>query len=330
MSRLFRLIALAAGVVVFAALIAYVGVRKIAGMLAEVGWGFALVPLLYTAHVTLRAVALWRSLPTPTLSFLDVWRVRLSGEAVEMLTLTGPFLSQPAQGWLLNKRGIGGAEAYGAVAIEYLLYTLTSAWLAIASLTALLVRGVLPVALRAAALGLIAVMVAFTVGVAAAAISGVGLIVPLVRRAGPLTGRRRAEGWAARIDPAERVLVGFMHEHPGRLAAVLGVEAAGQLLLASEIWVVLRALALPARPFDPLLIEGAVKFIGTVFFFVPGQLGASESVYTWLFAALGLTAAAGLTMALVRRIRGLIVGGLGLAAAATMSSRSAEPPRPSA
>jgi hypothetical protein len=312
-SRIARTLLLVGGASVLVVLIGRVGIGVIADMLRRVGWAILAVSALYAVHVAARAAALWRSLPPPPLSYADVLRVRLSGEAVEMLTLSGPFIAQPMQGWLLTRRGFSGADAYGGVALEYLLYCVVSAWMAAAALAMLLARGVLAGAMHAPVVGLIAVTIAFTVGFFIAAFTGAGLIVPIVRRLGPIVGRDRAESAALRLDPVERVLVSFMHDRPARLAEVFAIEAGGHALLALEIWVVVRALGLHVAPVDPFIVEGSTKFIGVVFFFIPGQVGVSESVYTLPFEAIGLPAAAGLTMALVRRIRALIVAGGALA-----------------
>jgi hypothetical protein len=301
-----------AGAAVLGVLVSRVGAGVIVDLLRRVGWGFAVVSLVYVAHVAVRALALWRTLPSGLLPYGEALRVRLASESIETLTFTGPFLAEPAKAWLLTQRGLSGPEAFGGVAIEYLLYTLVAAWMATVALGVLLVRGVLPAALRVPTAGVIAVMIAFTIASVAAAATGVGLLVPMVRAVGTVVGRTRADDLASRIDPTERVLITFMHARPRRLIEVLAIEAAGHALLASEIWIVMRTLGYVVSSLDPFIVEGAVKFISVVFFFVPGQVGASESVYTLLFAAIGLPGAAGLTMALVRRVRGLIVAGIGL------------------
>lgn len=300
-----RLALLAAGTAVLVALARQVGVTAVADLLRRTGPALAIVSVLYLAHIATRAAALWRSLGT--LRYGEVLRIRLSGEAIEMLTFTGPFLAEPAKGWLLTRQGLSGAEAFGGVAVEYLVYTLTSAWMATAALSLLLARAVLPLGLRRPVLGIVAGMVAFTAGVVVAAATGVGLIAPVLRR----IGAHRA---AARFEPVEQVLVAFMHRQPRRLAQVIGIELAGQMLLALEILVTVRALGFSFSPRQALIVEGSVKFISVAFFFVPGQLGASESVYTLLFESLGLPGAVGLTLALVRRVRALIVAAMALAA----------------
>jgi Lysylphosphatidylglycerol synthase TM region len=313
MVRLLRTLLLVGGAAVLVVLVARVGPAVILDMLRRVGWGFAVATLLYSAHLAVRAAALWRSLPVRSLTYSSVLQVRVAGEAVETLTFTGPFLAEPAKGWLLAERGADGADAFGAVAIEYLLYTLVSAWLATAALSVLLTRGALPGAMRGPVIGIIAGMGVFTAGVAVAAVTGVGLLVPVIRRAGAIVGRQRAAVAVARIDPVERVLIDFMHRRPARLTEVILIEAAGHALLALEIAVVLGALAVPFRVSDPLIIEGGTKFISVAFFFIPGQMGASEGIYALLFRAAGFTGAAGLTMALVRRVRALMVAATGVA-----------------
>jgi hypothetical protein len=58
-----------------------------------------------------------------------------------------------------------------------------------------------------------------------------------------------------------------------------------------------------------------------VFAFVPGQFGASEVTYALLAAAIGLSTAAGLSLALVRRLRGLLVAAGGVLALTIFGDR---------
>jgi hypothetical protein len=302
-----------AGVFVLVLLVRHVGTSTILDMLRRVGWGFALVAALYAVHTALRGVALWQTMPEGALPIGRVIRIRFGTEGLEMLTLTGPFVAEPAKGWLLHRSGIDIPRAFGAVATEYLLYNLTAAWMAAASLLLLLWREALPIGLRGPAQGLIAAIALLTAGCIVAGITAVGLIAPSVRLIMRVVAPRHIQAVLGRIEPIEVVLVSFLHERPGRLAGVLAVEVAGHLLLALEIWVVLTALGFRITWADPLILEGAVKFIGALFFFVPGQLGVSESIFAVLTAAIGFPAAAGLTMALVRRVRALVIGGIGFA-----------------
>lgn len=272
--RLLRMILLLAGAVVLFVLVRNVGVATIARLLRQVGWAFAVVSALYFTHVCVRAAALWRL--TPALRYRDVLRVRLYGEAVEMLTFTGPFLAEPAKGVMLTRHGLSRGDAIAGVGLEYAMYTLTSAWLAVFALSLLVSTGALPATLHKPVVYVIAGMIVFTIGAAIAAMAG---YVPLSAQRG---------------------------------AQVIAIELVGQALLAAEIFVTVRVLGFAFSSLQSILVEGAVKFISVAFFFVPGQIGAQESVYTLLFESMGLPGAIGLTMALVRRVRALIVAAIAL------------------
>src|SRR5262249_52489694 len=133
-----RLLLLIVGLGVATFLVWQAGFATVGRMLLHVGWRFLIVSGIYTLHVGIRAVALWRVLSESIVSYGDVLRIRLSAEAVEMLTFTGPFLAEPAKGWLLTRRGVQTSAAYAAVVTEYLLYSLVSSVVAVAALILLL------------------------------------------------------------------------------------------------------------------------------------------------------------------------------------------------
>ena len=279
--RLLRIVLGIAGAAVLIVLVRNVGVATIAALLRQVGWAFFVVSALYFAHVCVRAAALWRVTSPPggalPLRYRDILRVRLYGEAVEMLTFTGPFLAEPTKGMMLTRYGVARGDAMKGVALEYGLYTLTSAWMAVFALSLLVSFGALPAALTKPVLYIVAAMAVFSIAAIAAAFAG---YVPLP---------------------------------PGRGVQVIAIELAGQALLAAEILITVRVLGFAFSTLQSLLVEGSVKFISVAFFFVPGQIGAQESVYTLLFQSIGLPGAIGLTMALVRRVRALIVAAVALA-----------------
>jgi hypothetical protein len=304
----------------------HIGPGTIAGLIRQVGWSFWLITLLYGAHTALRGVALWQTLPAGAIPLLDVIGIRFGAEGVEMLTLTGPFLAEPAKAWLLHRRGIDTPAAFGAVAAEYLLYNLTAAWLGAGALAVLLSRGALVRGLNVPAQGLLVGIAALTIACAVTAVTGRGIVASSVHAIARRVAPRRADAATARVRRVEGVLVAVLHDDPRRLAAMLAVELAGHALLVIEIMVALDALRLDAGLGSAFVIEGAVKWIGALFFFIPGQVGVSEGIYAMLLPAVGLPAAAGVTIALVRRARAFIVGGLGFlffAAPARNRSQSA-------
>ena len=112
----------------------------------------------------------------------------------------------------------------------------------------------------------------------------------------------------------EDLLLEVLHEHPGRLLRIVTAELLAQALLLFEIYWILNTLDLSFPMVYPLVIEAAGKLVSLAFFFIPTQLGATEGTYAIVFNALDLPAAAGFTLAVVRRIRSLLVAGAGLVA----------------
>ena len=119
--------------------------------------------------------------------------------------------------------------------------------------------------------------------------------------------------------------LGVLRDRPSRFTEILLLEALAHALLVVELWWILR-MSERASGFDrALLLESASKFTGLVFFFIPGQVGASEGVNIVLFRAFGLSGAAGVGVALARRVRSALAAGAGLAALALIMQRSRAP-----
>jgi hypothetical protein len=324
LTRTIRLLLLVLGLGIVAFLIWDAGPRLVLTMLRRIGWSFFAVAGLYALHLTIRAAALRRAVVCGPLRYMDALRIRLVGDTVDKLTFTGPFLALPAKGWLLKQRGLPGPDAYAAVAAEYLVYTVVSAWLVMVAMSLLLTQGSFPPAAGPAAVVAVVIAIAFLVAFAFAAMTGIGLIVPILRASRLLIGRRRAEYAAGEFDRVERVLIAFLHGHPWRLAELLVLEAAGHLALIAEIWLVMPALGLGLSWTGVLILEGGAKFIAIAFAFIPGQVGASEGVYALLAGIVGLPAAAGLTLALVRRMRGLLVAAAGVVVLSSFGNRDGQ------
>lgn len=80
-----------------------------------------------------------------------------------------------------------------------------------------------------------------------------------------------------------------------------------RILTGVEIFVAMLAVGLQISPVDALFVSAVMTAYTLVFFFVPGQIGAAEAGVVSAFASLGLPGSLGLTVALVRRARQLLV-----------------------
>ena len=311
-----RLVFLLAGVVVFAYLFVQLGPAAVLAMLGRIGWGAVPIALAYAAFQCCRAVALAASVPGARgLAFRDALWIRLSGEAVQFLTFTGPFLAEPAKALLLKGRGLTTGQGFAATLTEYLAYTLTGAAIAIAAIVWLLAGVAVTGGVRTAAIVILVVMIAFVLASAVAIVRRIHLLGAILERLARLPVlRARLKLNMADVHHVEDLLLEVMHDRPLRFARVLMLESASHALHILELYLILRALELGAGFGTAALIEGAAKFIGIAFFFIPGQVGASEGAHTIIFEVVGLPAVAGFTVPFVRRIRGIVVAALGLLA----------------
>lgn len=114
------------------------------------------------------------------------------------------------------------------------------------------------------------------------------------------------------VRDTEDLLFVILRDHPLRFLLILVVEFAAQAMLVLELFVLLRATGMAFSVLHPFLIEAATKFVGLAFFFIPGQVGAAEGAYAFIFKTVGLPASAGFALALARRFRSLLVAGAGL------------------
>jgi hypothetical protein len=329
MLRAFLLIA---GLIVSVYLVIESGPGEILALLLRIGWGFVPIAALYAGHQALRAWALRLSAARPgALAYADALAICFSGEAIQFLTSTGPFLAEPAKALLLGRRGLTKPEGFAATIGEYLAYTFVSAVLLASAMWYFVAWVDVAFALRNTAVALLVVSVVF-LAVSAVAIANriylIGGVMKQLARLPVVGGRLRLD--AEGVRRMEDLLLGVLRERPGRFVQVLLLEALAHALLVVELWWILRMSHVTSDFRRAFLLESASKFTGLAFFFVPGQVGASEGVNIVLFRALGLSGAAGVGVALARRVRSALAAGAGLAALTLVVRRPQRPKSPPA
>jgi hypothetical protein len=306
---------LAAGLALFAYLFVQLGPRAVFEMLGRIGGGALAIVATYAGYQSLRAWALRASVQFRPVRWRDALWIRMSGEAVQFLTFTGPFLAEPAKAWLLKGRGLSAVEGFAATLTEYLVYTFVAGFMSIGAVGWLLAGGALDGGLRIAAFVIVAAAAAFLAAAAWAITTRFHLLGTILQCIAGLPGvRRRLRPDMPSVHRTEDLLLGILHDRPRLFARIVLLEAGSHALHLCELYAILRALDVPASLGTAFVVEGATKFIGLAFFFVPGQVGAAEGAHTIVFDLVGLPAVAGFTVPFVRRIRSVVVAGLGLAA----------------
>jgi glycosyltransferase 2 family protein len=301
-----RMAPLVFGLALLACVAMRLGVHDILRMLVDMRWSLFPVLLLYTGHEMSRATALkWCVRGRNALTSVEAFLIRLSGEAVECLTFTGPMLSEPTKAWLLQRSGLELSEGLSATLTEYLASMVAGAVTAVigVSYVLLVLRPVGPV--RVAAIVILSSMSVFLVFMTIAAATRIRMASVLIN----VIIRRTIPGVVA----IEDALIRTTRETPRRFLAIMSAEFAAQGFLGLELWALLVSLHLPCPLARAALMEGVMKFMnaGT---FVPGQAGVAEGSYAVIFTVFGLPAAAGVTLSFARRVRTLATALVGVAA----------------
>jgi hypothetical protein len=321
-----RKLFLTAGCALFVALVVKLGPWRIAAMLADLGWGFAVIVGLYAVHQLARTAALRGCLADSSKArYVDVLLIRVAGEAVAYLTFTGPFLAEPTRAWLLKRHGLTTEEGFAAALTEYLTYTLLATAFSIAALGVLLARFTLTGAAETAVLVTIVAMSVFLAAAVLAIVFRIYLVGFIIERLAALpVVRRRWRPDPSRVRKTEDLLLRVLRDSPGRLLRIVAFDAAAQAALIVELFWIMKLLALVFPPVYPVLIEAGSKLANTAFFFVPARIGAAEGVMTVMFGIVGLPAAAGLTVSIARRLRSLIVALIGGIVLSSLSRGAAD------
>jgi hypothetical protein len=138
----------------------------------------------------------------------------------------------------------------------------------------------------------------------------------LISRAGHLLARALGRpGSVVTFEGLERSVYDVVHWPAARLAQVMTCEAAFHLLAVLEVWLILRVMpgGTTTSIQDAFLMETTGRFVTVAFKFVPYRLGVDEIGSGSVARLIGLGAPAGVALALVRRIRILLLNAFGIA-----------------
>lgn len=280
----------------------------------SVGWWFILVVVLGAARMACRARA-WvicvKQTGAERLSIADAFGAILAGDTAGNLTPLGALASEPTK-ILISRTRISTVTSIASVAIENVFY--------IGSVGIVLLAGTWIFLQRAdVTAGLEQISGAILVVVALIAVAGIwaartrpavlSRLAPLVTK---LAGRSDAPAEA--IREVESRIYGVLQWPAARILNVAGWEALFHVLAVAEVWMVLRLL--PGGDqitlVDAFVMESAGRFVTIAFKFVPYRLGIDEMGSGAVAQVLGMPPATGVTLALIRRLRILVLNAFGL------------------
>jgi hypothetical protein len=218
--------------------------------------------------------------------------VRLAAQSMGYLTVLGPVISEPMKIKLL---GTSSEPTITATFLDDGVYWFTSALLAIAGIVSL---------------PLVAVHGRTYHSIPAVLVLGFAVVI--IRRHTPIlsslvrTLGTRHPAWLARAERIEASIREYRLNQPELVRRMFWIDAACQVLIASEVVVILRSLHLPIHFGAVLAIEGMTRALKMISGWIPARLGSDEGGAISAFALTGFSPLLGLSLALTRRMRDLL------------------------
>jgi putative membrane protein len=291
------------GVGLLAIMLATHGAGAVREIVAQVGWQAVIV---VAAHlpVTFLATVSWQVLlppdRRPPLSFL--FRVRFIKEAVNALLPVAQIGGDVVRAKLSVRNGLTLAEATASCIVDVLAGTVGLVLFVLASLMVAMVTLHDP-RLAQAGLALVGIVAAIAAALYVAHRAG------LHRRLGQVSQRWTAiAGRVGQLGEAFRDI----GRQRNNLFASWAWHMAAWIAGAFETYVSMWALGLNPTLLQALIVEGLAQTAKVVGFAIPGALGVQEGGYLLLGGALGLSPDQALALSLLRRLRELSLGAIGL------------------
>ena len=290
------------GVALFAYAVDRVGAGPILASLRRVGWGFLLILALAGLRFVARTAA-WRSCAPADARFRfgSALAAFLAGDALGNITPLGLAASEPTKA-LLARRHLATAESVSSLALDNLVYS--------SSVLAMIALGIIVM------LDTVQLSRGWQQGAAAALV-----LLALVALAGWRLMRvttmadATTSRWRQRLHRLHGSVVRFAAGNRGRLSRAFAFDVGFHALAILEGYVTLRWLLGDRSPTlsQAIVFEALNRVVTAVFKFVPFRVGVDEAASGAFAPLIAINPIAGVSLAVVRKVRTLSWAAVGLA-----------------
>lgn len=301
---------LAAGIVLFLAIVAHIGVGAVLENLRLIGPG-VLIIVGQEVVATVANTWGWRQAfpsPRPAIPFRRLFTARVAGDGINCVTPTATIGGEFVRARMIEDLA-DPTVVWASVAVAKLTQTVAQAVFVVSGLLFVAIHTSLPAAVRH---GLLTIVPLFLAGVIAAVVlqrRGMFTTITTLLRRLRLPVPPRTGGRLRRLDDEIR----RVYDAPLTFVCSSGFFLLGWLWGVVEIYLILYFLGVGASWQRALSIEALSVAVDGLFFFVPSKAGTQEGGKVLIFVLLGLDPGKGLTLGIVRRIRELSWSALGLA-----------------
>lgn len=317
LSRLLAMLSAVLGLALFLYVIQQTGLAEIGQRVRALGAGFLLILAISSTRYLSRSLA-WLCCMNPAernVGVLNLLRARLAGEAVGDLTF-GPVVAEPLRLVALGDK-LALQAGLSSLTVENVAYTVSSCLMVVAGATALLANFAVSESLRGAVLTALGLVVALG-GVAVLMIRGrwklgSGILGWFVAKLVPPGEKRNwLEVQLAQLRGLEEYAFDFYAKRPKDFLLVALCEAFFHLGGVLEIFATMRLIGYDLTLATAFLLESINRAFNIAFIFVPALVGVDEAGTGVVTEVLGLGRPAGVTLAIIRKIRMFCWIGVGL------------------
>ena len=309
-----RILFIAVGAVLLVALVRKIGMQTIIDNIREVGWRF--IPILFLsfcwyALYTSGWMQFLNNLGGNGIGFWELFRIKVTGEAVNTMTPANFIGGDPMRIYLLRKNFPLSEGAASVVVDRTLASAATVLVVVLGIVVGFLTLHTLPANIK--------------YGVPIAAIVSIGfmafvlihqrrgffsLVISISQRLG--IKENFSEKTVRRFRQLDAHIIDFYKaNHRGFLIAMF-CHVAGRLLGVIEVYAVGRIASDDFTLFAALMLTALAPMVNVVFAFIPGAFGVMEGAYSGVLYLLHINPAIGITIQIAKRLRAAFWIALGL------------------
>ena len=306
------------GIIVLVVMLTQLDFAQVWSGLCHAGyWFFAVLALwavLYVFNTAAWYIIIKSQAPTEPLSFQWLYKITVSGFALNYATPGGLMGGEPYRIMELAPK-IGAERASSSVILYVMTHVFSHLWFwLISAVLFVLTQHTSPfmaIVLTAVAAFCIAAIWFFLKGYKqglAMRLMKILRHLPFVKKwAKPFIEKHREQ-----LDNIDRQIAALHNQNPHTFFAAVFLELACRFASALEIMFILLLLMPGVNYIQCVLILAFTSLFAYMLFFMPLQLGGREGGFLMSAGGLGMTASAGIFVALIVRIRELVWTAIGL------------------
>ncbi len=295
----------AAGIAGTLLLIWYFGYAEVAAALAAGGWGLLWVAAYRVFPLSIDAVAWGRLFDDRARpSFWVLFWIRWVGESINSLLPVAQVGGDVIRARLAARNGTPGPEAAATVVVDFSVGILTQIIFCIVGVGLLLTQhGIHEQTAALSMLSAFALMGA-TALYLLPKMGALGIIARLIGRLSDNGAIRALAGKVTSLDQAVLAL----HRRRWEVLNAFVLKLGGWMARTGETYLALHFLGFPIGVEEAIIIESLISAVRSAAFAVPGAFGVQEGGILLLGAMLGIPPGTSLALALVKRVREVVVG----------------------